>query len=296
MSAFHIRTAQAHDMDYIIGLLAEAGWNPGLHDAQCFFASDPQGFLIAHLGEQAIGCVSAVRYPDVSATDFGFIGCYIMQPPWRGQIYGAWLGMHAMKLLHDCNIGIDGVVEQQTHYAHFGFSMAHRNLRYMGDCSTWPTDQSGLDIVNACTLPLAQLVAFDSQYFPAPRPAFLQAWLSPDTHHSLALMQDGQIIAYGTARACIRGYKIGPLFAQDSNSARAILLQLAAWIRQQTQTSSAPGASEVMLDISEENAQALALVQRLDMQFVFETARMYSQARPALNWQHIYGISSFELG
>ncbi|MFM8391226.1 MAG: GNAT family N-acetyltransferase, partial [Methylophilaceae bacterium] len=146
MSAFHIRTAQAHDMDYIIGLLAEAGWNPGLHDAQCFFASDPQGFLIAHLGEQAIGCVSAVRYPDVSATDFGFIGCYIMQPPWRGQIYGAWLGMHAMKLLQDCNIGIDGVVEQQAHYAHFGFSMAHRNLRYMGDCSTWPTDQSGLDI------------------------------------------------------------------------------------------------------------------------------------------------------
>lgn len=50
MSAFHIRTAQAHDMDYIIGLLAKAGWNPGLHDAQCFFASDPQGFLIAHLG------------------------------------------------------------------------------------------------------------------------------------------------------------------------------------------------------------------------------------------------------
>ena len=142
---------------------------------------------------------------------------------------------------HDCNIGIDGVVEQQAHYAHFGFSMAHRNLRYMGDCSTWPTDQSGLDIVNARTLPLAQLVAFDSQYFPAPRPAFLQAWLSPDIHQSLALMQDGQIIAYGTARACIRGYKIGPLFAQDSNSARAILLQLAAWIRQQTQTSSAPG-------------------------------------------------------
>ena len=53
--------------------------------------------------------ISAVRYPE----DFGFIGLYIVVPEQRGRGYGIQLWNAAMQRLAGCNIGLDGVIEQQ---------------------------------------------------------------------------------------------------------------------------------------------------------------------------------------
>ncbi len=48
-------------MDFAIQLAAKEGWNPGLHDAECFYRTDPDGFFIGLLDEnQPVGCISAV--------------------------------------------------------------------------------------------------------------------------------------------------------------------------------------------------------------------------------------------
>lgn len=49
-------------MDIAVDWAAEEGWNPGLPDADCYYAADPQGFFIGFLGADPIATISAVRY------------------------------------------------------------------------------------------------------------------------------------------------------------------------------------------------------------------------------------------
>ena len=61
MSTALIRTMSAADMPLALDWAAAEGWNPGHADAACFFAADPEGFLIAEVAGEPVGCVSAVR-------------------------------------------------------------------------------------------------------------------------------------------------------------------------------------------------------------------------------------------
>ena len=88
-------------------------------------------------------------------------------------------------------------------------------------------------------------------------------------------------------RRCVRGWKVGPLFADDVAAAEAILDALLARI---------PAADPWILDIPEPNAAARALVARRGMTQVFATARMYTGPAPAIDLDRVFGVTSFELG
>ncbi len=53
---------------------------------------------------------------------------------------------------------------------------------------------------------------------------------------------------------------------------------------------------EVFLDVPEPNAPAVALAEHLGLSPVFETARMYRGPAPEVDLEHIFGVTSFELG
>ncbi len=44
MGDYAIRTMARSEIDLAIEWAAREGWNPGLHDADCYFAADPKGF------------------------------------------------------------------------------------------------------------------------------------------------------------------------------------------------------------------------------------------------------------
>ena len=73
---FSIAAMSRAEVAFAIALAAAEGWNPGLHDADCFHAADPGGFLVAEHQGQPVGCIAAVSY----AGRFGFIGLYIVAP------------------------------------------------------------------------------------------------------------------------------------------------------------------------------------------------------------------------
>jgi hypothetical protein len=41
-----ILKAKPKDIDYLLTLADQEGWNPGLDDAQPFYAADPEGYFI----------------------------------------------------------------------------------------------------------------------------------------------------------------------------------------------------------------------------------------------------------
>src|SRR5215510_2122580 len=123
-----IRTMRRDEIVLAIELAAREGWNPGLHDADCFAEADPGGFLIAEVNGRLAGCLGAVSYDG----RFGFIGLYIVVPEWRGQGIGWRLWTQGMQRLAGHLVGLDGVPAQQDNYRKSGFVLAWRNMRYAG--------------------------------------------------------------------------------------------------------------------------------------------------------------------
>jgi len=96
--------------------------------AECYFTVDPQGFLIGQLDDDPVATISMVKYGQF----FGFLGFYIVKPECRGKGYGMAIWQAGMHYLKGCNIGLDGVVDQQENYKKSGFKLAYRNIRYQG--------------------------------------------------------------------------------------------------------------------------------------------------------------------
>jgi GNAT superfamily N-acetyltransferase len=259
---------------------AGEGWNPGLHDARCFYAADPGGFFTAELGGKPAGFVSAVAYDE----HFGFAGFYIVKPEFRGQGIGRELVRKAAAYLGDRTVGNDAVVAEQETYKKYGFRMAYRNIRYRGMAPVFVTPAP--EIIDLHQIPFTDLAAYDRGMFPAERAAFLACWIDQPEGAAFGYVKDGKLSGYGVIRKCRQGSKIGPLFADGEDIAEKLFLAL---------TGVVPG-EEFFLDIPEPNACAMALVKRHHMQMVFETARMYKGIAPDLPLEKIFGVTSFELG
>ncbi len=269
------------EVDLAIEWAATEGWNPGLNDGDCFYNTDPNGFLIGLLDDKPVAVISAIKYND----HFGFIGFYIVRPGYRGLSYGPLIGKAALEYLNGCNIGLDGVVEKQSNYLSFGFKMAYKNIRYQGLGGGVTPDYPG--IVQLHNLPFEKLCEYDESFFPANRSLFLKYWVNQPQSTALGVVKSGHLIGYGVIRICRSGYKIGPLFADTAEVADILFQSLKA---------KAPQRSPVFLDIPEVNPQAIDLVARYKMSPCFETARMYTGSAPGLPLQKIYGVTSFELG
>ncbi len=281
MSNYVIRCMTRPELDIALAWAKLEGWRPGVHDAEHFYATDPNGFLVGLLDGQPIACISGVKYAD----DFGFIGFYIVKPEWRNQGFGIRLWQTAMNYLQGRNIGLDGVIEQQHNYQKSGFHIACRHVRYQGANIAKPVPLTG--IVAMDSVPFEHLLDYDRRYFPAPRAGFLQSWIQQRQGAALAMRVDDKITGYGVIRACDGGFRIGPLFADSYSAAEQLLNALLARI---------PQNSDFFIDIPEPNRDALKLVAGYGMQAVFETARMYTQKNPAIDLNGLFAVTSLELG
>ena len=277
-----IRTMARHEVDDVaIEFAAREGWNPGLHDAGCFFEADTDGFLVAEVGGQPIGCISAVSYGD----GFGFIGLYIVAPEWRGKGIGWRLWSEGMARLQGRLVGLDGVVAQQDNYRKSGFRLAWRNVRYAGVARHDASDTAG--IVPLAEVDFAAVCADDRRVFPAPRERFLRAWIDMPEASALGRVDGGKLTGWGVIRRCREGHKIGPLVADTPDIAASLYAALCARVRE---------GDAVFLDVPQPNADAVALAERERMRGVFETARMYTGEAPACELPRVYGVTTFELG
>ncbi|WP_311568114.1 GNAT family N-acetyltransferase [Photobacterium arenosum] len=278
---YEIRTMKPDEVSIAVEWAAQEGWNPGLHDADSYYYADKTGFLVGVLDDEPIATISAIRY-DAS---FGFIGFYIVKPEYRGQGYGIQIWNAALAHLEDCNIGLDGVVEQQDNYKKSGFQLAYSNLRYEGlSGGQSPEDHA---IVALTALPFETVAAYDQLFFPASRPAFLQHWITQPDCHALGILENGMLAGIGVIRQCRNGYKIGPLYAENADLAERLFAAL---------KSEVDPSQPLFLDVPEVNQAAIALAEKYDMTVSFGTARMYTGEQPALPLERLFGVTSFEIG
>jgi len=279
---FVIRTMFRQEVEWAVRMATMEGWNPGLHDAECFYRIDPEGFLVGLLDDQPVACISAVSYE----AKFGFIGFYIVLPAYRRQGYGRQIWKVALERLKGHNIGLDGVPDQVTNYKKSGFDFCNSNYRFENTITQIPEERD-TDIVNINEVHFDLIRRYDRQCFPADRRKFLENWLQMPESTALACMKNGKLEGYGVARKCVKGYKVGPLFADDINIAERLYRQLLTKLEKD---------SPLYLDVPETNPSAVALAQKYAMKKVFFTARMYSRSKPEMAFDKIFGVTTFELG
>ena len=279
-----IRAMTRPELDTLVEWAAGEGWNPGVNDAQIFWDTDPQGFVAAELGGELIGGGSVVSY----CGRFGFMGLFIVRPDQRRQGLGErlWLCRRDLLLsrLHPpAVIGMDGVFAMQGFYARGGFAFCNRDLRFAGIGAASRPEKWLVDLGEVSS---AELSRYDSAHFPAPRERFIKAWIRQPGSRAMGTLREGVLRGYGLIRPCRQGFKIGPLFAEDGEIADALFRAL---------VDTATG-EQIFLDVPENNAQAMALAQRHGLREVFGCARMYYGPPPALPYNEIFGVTSFELG
>ncbi|MCF7513239.1 GNAT family N-acetyltransferase [Pseudoalteromonas sp. L23] len=278
---FKIKVMDLTELEIAAKWALQEGWNPGLSDARCYYQADPNGFLIGYLGDEPIASISVVKYDD----SFGFLGFYIVKPEYRGQGYGMQIWQAGLQYLAGCNVALDGVVAQQENYKKSGFKLAYRNIRYEGVGGGETPDCTNLVALER--LPIEEVIAYDSAFFPAKRVAFVDAWINQPNCHALGIKQDDTLVAIGVIRPCHVGYKIGPLYADNVELAETLFLAL---------RSKVSATEAIYLDVPEVNAAAAALAQKYKMSLSFETARMYTGERPDLPLTRVFGVTSFEIG
>ncbi|MDP3074089.1 GNAT family N-acetyltransferase [Bradyrhizobium sp.] len=280
MDGLLIRPMRPDEISIAVNWAAAEGWNPGLSDDACFAAADPQGFFIGEFEGAPAATVSCVNY----GAHFAFLGFYIVRQDLRGRGFGLQLWNAAIARAGPRVIGLDGVVAQQQNYRKSGFEFAYANVRYGGTLAQ--PDLPPVGVIALSEVPLATVEAYDASVFPAPRTAFLRAWIGSPDHVGRAVMRDGGLAGWGVIRPCRQGRKIGPLVADDRATAELVLSALLA----------GAGGGEIFLDVPGINRDAIAMAQDLGLAPVFETARMYTGATPPLRLERVFGVTTFELG
>ena len=262
---------------------AAEGWNPGLQDAEIFWATDSEGFVCIELEGEVVGTGSIVSYGD-----FGFMGFFIVRPDLRGKGLGAkfwhWRKARLLERLKpDAAIGMDGVFDMQPFYAKGGFVFSHRNLRMAGVAEK---RESELLLTPLSEISFEWIEVMDRDCFGFSRSEFLTRWIQPESGHAYGVVEGVRLKGFGVIRQCREGYKIGPLFADSPEVAEGIFIGL----------SNEVVGEPIFLDAPENNPKAMRLAAHFALSEVFGCARMYLGPAPELPWERIYGVTSFELG
>ena len=268
------RTATLDDVRLMLSWAAEEGWNPGLADAEAFFAADPEGFFVADVDGAPVASISVVNHTD----DFAFLGLYICRPEYRGQGIGFGLWEHALEHAGERTVGLDGVPDQQENYAASGFVWAGETRRFEGAIE----GAVCADVCEASPEDIARLGAKEAGVTGVAKAALNAVWFTPVEGRATYVLEDGS--AFATARRCEVGTKIGPLVANTMEQATTLIHHVAAQF-DGTIIIDVPTGSEALADWCEGQGMVVS----------FGTARMY-RGTPPKTGSGILAVSTLELG
>lgn len=267
-----MRTATRNELSEILAWAAAEGWNPGLDDAEAFFAADPAGFFVALDDGVPVAAISTVNHND----RFAFLGLYIVRPDYRGKGIGYKLWQFALDHAGARTVGLDGVPDQQSNYTASGFVHAGETVRFSGQISP----KHGTHIRMAADVDIPALIKREAQASGASKPAYLTTWFQGAQTRKTYICEDG----FCTVRACQDGAKIGPLWAKTIDVAEQ-LMRHAAYEFGET----------LFIDVPVSSTNLTQLCKDLALNPSFNTARMYRGVCDSA-YDPLFAVVSLELG
>lgn len=281
---------------------AALGSRPGALDHFSFFAADPTGFFVGELDGKVISSVSAVKY----SHEYAFFGHYIVDTLYRRKGYGlATYKAALISLPKRCNFAGDVVQHRVKLYeSHYGYKSAWRNQRVSVVSSNASSILSalkntpGIKIEPVSMSEFDDLLAYDTSIHVHPRSAFLKRWLfSPNCYSYAAKNANGYVVGYAVVRTARRkedGWKIGPLFADNSQIARMLYKAVCNIVTGRDPT------GKITIDVpfgDVPNPDAHRIIEELSASVEGASMRMYSNSIPSnIPLHKVFGVTTLELG
>ena len=268
----------------LVSWAKQEGWNPGKHDADTFFATDPDGFCGYYYNGELIAGGSIVSF----SGNFGFMGFFIVRADMRGHGIGRRIWRQRKETLLSrlkpgAAIGMDGVVTMQPFYHKGGFELSFRDMRY---------EKTGEQYtVSPYVNPVAErdfqhIIDYDRACTGYARDHFMKLWLSQPDAGIFKYVEADELKGFAVVREADTGYRIGPLFADNIAIAEELYRACLAY----------GTGKPVYLDIPMINEEARRLVTKYEATSIFECGRMYLATPPPANMEKVFGLTSFELG
>ena len=205
------------------------GWRPGALDHVSYFAADNTGFFAGELDGTPMSCFSVVKY----TKNFAYLGSYIVDEQYRGKGYGLKMFTTVLASLGDhFNLAADSVVENALLYLDFGLKPYWEEERV--EFVAWEATKNlathvheSIEILQPSQQFFSALLEYDAKVNTIYRPFFLYKWVfAPNCYCCVAIDSSGETKGYGVVRSTLlesEGWTIGPLFADDSLTARMLL-------------------------------------------------------------------------
>ena len=284
IEALEFRKLTFQDLSTLVEWARDEGWNPGLHDAEVYWATDPNGFYGYYFEESLIGGGSIVSYNN----EFGFMGLFIVRPEFRTNGIGEKLWYQRRNLLKErlnsnTSIGMDGVVAMQSFYKKGGFELYFKDERYEKIGMEFYLDPN-ISSIREQDLP--EILDYDKQCFGFYRPQFLNPWIKLPGNKNFKYVEKNQLKGFCVLRKVSKGFKIGPLFADTPEIAEELYKACLTSVI----------GEPLYIDIPMSNQAAIQMISKHKAKYVFECARMYYGPPPKIAMEKVYGITSFELG
>ena len=275
-----IRNLEESEMSWLYELAEKEGWNPGINDYMAFYKQDPNGFWVGELDGQKIASISVVKYD----RNYGYVGFYIVEENFRHKGYGVQLWNEVLKQYKKMNLSLAAVPNQVSNYSKSGFHASHDNARYRFtapivclECSIVTVDCENVDF--------SKIADYDESIFGIRRERFLKTWIANSLAYKVVTMSENKITGLGIIRKAAEGWRIGPLFADNSQLANSILYSLSQKV---------PKRDSFYIDVPEYNKFSDMLYNAIDC---FHSVSMYKGTLPhGSQLQKIFGVTSLELG
>lgn len=278
---FTVEVASLQDWSIVTDWGNGEMWNIGFHDAECFFTVDPEGFFLARSDGEPVSAVSLVNYDD----SFAVWGHYLVAPEHRGKGFGIEVCKVASRHSGDRTTAGDGMPEQVENYSKDGSVPIHRTIHRWGDLQHPDRVETRAEAVTEADLDA--IAAYDAECFPAERRSFLAKWLFIGDHRAVCVRDGGRITGYAVVRPAPVGYRIGPVVADDTATARHLLVAL---------TADLPAGVKVSAFAPDLNPDAAGLFAEFGMAEHFHVVRMWRGPRPERAHDQMFAIASLELG
>ena len=282
--AIQIRRMTKSELAVALSWAKDEGWNPG-RDFVAYTRTMKDFLVLLKEGEMA-GCILIYRYAD----HLVFIGLFIVNKKFRGQGLGKILWNTAMKTLHSVPRGLYAVRAQVDRYKSWGFSEQYT-------CKRWEllgTVQETVSIQTRDCLTNPRFynafVDYDYSLWKTKRSTFWEALINQNnTRAFVSLDKSEKVSGYAAIRPCQDGYRVGPLYANNFESAKYLMQSL---------LSSVPNHSKLILDASTNNHfhQSFADFFNLEENQNADTIAMFSEGYQPEHATKCYALTSLEIG
>lgn len=296
----------ADDIHYVMSTwVLELNWTPTQYGVEPFAEMDKKGYYMLFKNGEPIASLAAVTYPELRVA---YLGLYIVNNQYLGKKYSKILWDAVIPELNGqgYNLGLNAspwvVPANVEFYNKLGFHQ-------IGLDEVWRLEKGNdkelefelpehAEIVPFTPEYQQQLVEYDAHVFGQERAKFIFDWATKPETLSYVYLQNDKVAGFVVASARVvgtakegepTGYRMGPLYADDKNIAKALLA---------TVIKHSLNNRPLMLDVPANNIEGLkTLLTEAGFALFFKSAKMYTKPEAVVSRQDekVFGITSLTI-